>query len=565
MEFTEYKRGVLGMKNPDGTSFGFLPETKEECITDDEGVVLSDKLANLKDDIDERFENFSKIPDGATYINFDESSDDEIIETLRVKDNNGVEHFVYPRTLTQCIKDENGNSFEDIVKTYIDTQLVDGSFTDKTYVAEQIAASNHLTKEIVTAVPTASEAKENMIYMLKVESATGNDKYQEYQLIGGNVVLVGDTSVDLSGYAKTSEVANTYPTKEEVQGMINGLADGTTAVGNADKLDGLSAENFIQTTQTTATDLNVEFENGVGLNYCNYNGSTTNTPYTEGLTNATEGKCVTFKGNSLATYAIQMALPYGDTRKVFVRGMANSSISSWMNITDINYVDYSGEFELRLAPDRVKSANKFKGETAIQTSSGGCFMSNITTEPSIGTIVYATNTFSTVSGGVSTTHPIGYYKLTGVYKAIGSDCYLLGSASTLYAEYLGTTYLVTQNCTLKEKIDELSNETYSIQDYTHPSYTAKTGVPTANQTPAFGGTFTVTQPVSDATGHITAMNSRTITIPSVVATTSKAGLQSASDKTKLDSIPNMVITPTDPGVGTSVSYADNTLIFVYEN
>lgn len=60
--------------------------------------------------------------------------------------------------------------------------------------------------------------------------------------------------------------------------------------------------------------------------------------------------------------------------------------------------------------------------------------------------------------------------------------------------------------------------------YTHPSYTARTGVPTANQTPAFGGTFQVTQPVSDATGHITAMNSRTITIPSAVASTSAPGL-----------------------------------------
>ena len=72
--------------------------------------------------------------------------------------------------------------------------------------------------------------------------------------------------------------------------------------------------------------------------------------------------------------------------------------------------------------------------------------------------------------------------------------------------------------------------------YSHPSYTARTGVPTANQTPAFGGTFTVTQPVSDATGHITAMNSRTITIPNAVATQSAAGLESAADKKKLDGI-----------------------------
>lgn len=72
--------------------------------------------------------------------------------------------------------------------------------------------------------------------------------------------------------------------------------------------------------------------------------------------------------------------------------------------------------------------------------------------------------------------------------------------------------------------------------YTHPSYTARTGVPTANQTPVFGGTFSVSQPVSDATGHITAVNSRTVTIPSTTATTSAAGLMSASDKSKLDGI-----------------------------
>lgn len=77
--------------------------------------------------------------------------------------------------------------------------------------------------------------------------------------------------------------------------------------------------------------------------------------------------------------------------------------------------------------------------------------------------------------------------------------------------------------------------------YTHPSYTAKTGVPTKNQKPAFGGTFKVSQPVSDATGHITAINSRTITIPSSTATTSAAGLMSASDKTTLSAIKDYVV------------------------
>lgn len=61
--------------------------------------------------------------------------------------------------------------------------------------------------------------------------------------------------------------------------------------------------------------------------------------------------------------------------------------------------------------------------------------------------------------------------------------------------------------------------------YTHPSYTARTGKPTANQTPAFGGTATVSQITSDAKGHVTAATDRTITIPSTLSNgTGTAGL-----------------------------------------
>lgn len=98
--------------------------------------------------------------------------------------------------------------------------------------------------------------------------------------------------------------------------------------------------------------------------------------------------------------------------------------------------------------------------------------------------------------------------------------------------------------------------------YTHPSYTARTGVPTANQSPSFGGTFTVSQPVSDATGHITAINSRTITIPNATATTSTAGLMSASDKSKFDSMNTSAGSVTQPvyfksGVPTVINPLDS--------
>lgn len=61
--------------------------------------------------------------------------------------------------------------------------------------------------------------------------------------------------------------------------------------------------------------------------------------------------------------------------------------------------------------------------------------------------------------------------------------------------------------------------------YTHPTYTARTGKPTTNQTPAFGGTATVSQITSDTSGHVTGATDRTITIPSTLSNgTGTAGL-----------------------------------------
>ena len=79
----------------------------------------------------------------------------------------------------------------------------------KTYVGEQIANAEHLKREIVTVLPSDEEASDNIIYMLKVESATGNDKYQEYMKIDGTVQMVGDASVDLTDYAKTVDIPTT--------------------------------------------------------------------------------------------------------------------------------------------------------------------------------------------------------------------------------------------------------------------------------------------------------------------------------------------------------------------
>ena len=96
-------------------------------------------------------------------------------------------------------------------------------YSTKEYVAEQISNAVHLVKEIVDEPPTVDEAKENVIYMVKDDTVTSGDVYKEYQLINGAVVQTGDTSIDLSGYAKLEDIENGEILHTDLSGNLAGI------------------------------------------------------------------------------------------------------------------------------------------------------------------------------------------------------------------------------------------------------------------------------------------------------------------------------------------------------
>ena len=72
--------------------------------------------------------------------------------------------------------------------------------------------------------------------------------------------------------------------------------------------------------------------------------------------------------------------------------------------------------------------------------------------------------------------------------------------------------------------------------YTHPSFEGEISSYPGDQVPSFGGTFTVRFPLVNSQGHTIFAVDKTVTIPSNTATTSAAGLMSASDKSTLGSL-----------------------------
>lgn len=73
-------------------------------------------------------------------------------------------------------------------------------------IAKAIAAVDHLSREIVETLPENANANKNVIYMVRREDGTGQDVYNEYMYINGAWEIIGDISVDLTGYAKTEDI-----------------------------------------------------------------------------------------------------------------------------------------------------------------------------------------------------------------------------------------------------------------------------------------------------------------------------------------------------------------------
>ena len=119
-------------------------------------------------------------------------------------------------------------------------------------VNNAINNSSHLKRVITTTLPDVSKADKDTIYMIKVTSAKGNDKYQEYMLIDGSLQMIGDTSTDLTDYAKISDVNNELDNKVD---KVAGKGLSTNDYTNTEKAQVATNKSDISTVKTDIQNL----------------------------------------------------------------------------------------------------------------------------------------------------------------------------------------------------------------------------------------------------------------------------------------------------------------------
>lgn len=173
--------------------------TVEEAAT---GLYLEvDNLKAADEAIEDRLDTLEAF-DGATKTEVSTAKQEAIDAAAEDATEKANKALTDAQSYADTKKQEAINTAAEDATTKANQALADA----KAYTLEQIAAVDHLKRSIVSELPAVESADENTIYMVKDESAIGADKYNEWMLIDGALVQIGDTSVDLSGYDTSAEV-----------------------------------------------------------------------------------------------------------------------------------------------------------------------------------------------------------------------------------------------------------------------------------------------------------------------------------------------------------------------
>lgn len=238
------------------------------------------------------------------------------------------------------------------------------------------------------------------------------------------------------------------------------------------------------------------------------------------------------QGDQVYIYKLKSSTGWeSSVREAYTKVVAGTSMSSSYS---------SGKITLNHENSGVTAASK--GDTTAQTPSwGGTFKALSGTVNATGhltafgehTVTIPNSTASSSAAGLMSSADKS--ALDSLSENVGS--HTVASDVPANAVFTDTTYTGTSPISISGT--GISHAASGV--------TAASKGDTSNQTPGFGSTFKVLSGTVNATGHLTAFAEHTVKIPNAAATTSAAGLMSATDKSTLNNL------------GTRVTDIENTL------
>lgn len=169
------------------------------------------------------------------------------------------------KTQVGTAADEAGSSATGL---YAEIERIDGELNNKPnaadvtkQIAEAVAGADHLRREIVEALPEISKADPNVIYMVPTGLQEDDNKYHEWILINGVFEPVGSWEVDLSSYAKTSDVETALNKKVD-------KVEGSRLITNeeVEKLSGIEVGAQVNVINSVSSDFTISENKELQLN-----------------------------------------------------------------------------------------------------------------------------------------------------------------------------------------------------------------------------------------------------------------------------------------------------------
>ncbi len=176
-------------------------------------------------------------------------------------------------------------------------------------IAAAVANADHLKREIVEELPDPGEADENTIYMVGTGEGSEDSTYEEYMLVNGAFEKIGSSAVDLTDYAKKSEVDTA---KSEAIATAGTNADSKIAAKVGD-IGSSTVKQYVDQAETDAVASAKSYSDGLAKNYATAaQGTKADTALqkadiTSGTANgaiAVDGTDVAVKGLNSAAYKV---------------------------------------------------------------------------------------------------------------------------------------------------------------------------------------------------------------------------------------------------------------------